>query len=85
MNLELDEYVNGFAEYDYDLCDVCENTMVNGLIVYAWITIEKALIEAMKMQDPSKHTRNKAYADMEYRQDFIKKIRRSMVSGISGE
>jgi hypothetical protein len=40
----LDQYVNEFAEYDYDLCDICENTEVNGLAVNTWITIEEALV-----------------------------------------
>jgi hypothetical protein len=101
--IELDEYVNEFAEYDYDLCDICENTEVNGLAVNAWITIEETLvwgvtvfksrvIEATEMMNekPSQekrleHTRNDAYHKMVRYQDIIKMIRRSMVSGISGE
>lgn len=41
---ELDEYVNKCAEYDYDICDICKNTEVNGLTINTWITIEETLI-----------------------------------------
>lgn len=41
---KIEEYVDKFAEYDYDLCEICKNTEVKGLTINTWIAIEKALV-----------------------------------------
>lgn len=86
------QYTYDFREYEYDLCKSCMDTVVNGLTVEQWITIEKALVWGVlvyrdEINDSVNRGREtgvqkRLYDNMEANEAAIETIRRNMVKRI---
>jgi hypothetical protein len=90
----LKQYVDDFREYEYDVCKSCMDTVVNGLTIEQWITIENALVWGVLVyRDESNDSWNQGkeaegqrfYDSMIKYESAIKTIRRNMVNRIGGE